>query len=262
MALTFAANGDLVAISAGAFTTVGATGTVLVWIYLTDDAARQYWFGHAAGGPEVSLDWRADQANDIINCYRQRSTTYLQAAAHAANFAAYGLNKWLCFAFIFNTGGADADQIMLMGDLSTSLAAPSGYSTQTLGSGTLTTTARDFYLGNGPATTRELHGRIGSAALFDSALTVAQCQWWQFNPRMMPGCSGLYHLGFNGTGTQTDYSGNGASGAVTGATQVDHVPVAPIFGARRGWRGAYTAPVAGGSVPLFYRQRQMQGMAA
>jgi len=56
---------------------------------------------------------------------------------------------------------------------------------------------------------------------------------------------------------EPDWSGNGLSGTVTGATVADHAPVAPLF-SFAGWQGAYTAPAASGIVPIVdrqYRQR-------
>ena len=40
----------------------------------------------------------------------------------------------------------------------------------------------------------------------------------------------LMHVGYNGTGTQADWSGHGNSGTVTGATVSAHVPLGPQFG--------------------------------
>ncbi len=39
-----------------------------------------------------------------------------------------------------------------------------------------------------------------------------------------------WELGYNGTGTQADYSGNGRTGTVSGATVTDHAPLPPPFG--------------------------------
>lgn len=253
MSLVFAADGDLIAITSGSFRSVGATGTIIGWFYLTDAAARQYLFGHNAG-PEVQCDWRADAANDIFNFYRQRGTTYLQASAHAANFAAYALNKWLCIAFTWDTAGTPH---AYMGSLTQELAAPSAYSTQTAGSGTLNTTAVDFRLGNGQVTTREMKGRLGAFAVFDTQLTLAQCQAWQFRPGNILGCLGLYFPGSNGTTSVPDLSGNGAGGTVGGAPTVgDFLPLGLGGDARddhptaSSAAGAYSLALAQGSYAL------------
>ena len=57
-------------------------------------------------------------------------------------------------------------------------------------------------------------------------------------------------------GTQPDWSGNGNSGAVTGATVADHVPLGPPFGFDPEWQGITTVAAGGVTMPRFYHHYQ------
>jgi len=65
---------------------------------------------------------------------------------------------------------------------------------------------------------------------FDRALSLGEIRSLQFHPRVLSGCVLYSHYGFNGTGTQPDWSGKGNSGTVTGATVSNHVPLGSPFG--------------------------------
>ena len=60
-------------------------------------------------------------------------------------------------------------------------------------------------------------------------MPLAQMQALQFNLHPTTNTLLLSHYGYNGTGTQPDWSGNGHNGTVTGATVADHVPMPPAF---------------------------------
>ena len=70
-------------------------------------------------------------------------------------------------------------------------------------------------------------------------LALAEIQRQQFRPHPLASTLVFCMLGYAGTGTQPDWSGNGNNGTVTGATVADHVPLG-AFGFQ-GWPGAFTA---------------------
>lgn len=220
MALLFNADGDRVDYTGASLIDIGSVGTMLVWLYPTDDTARQGIAG--AANADMQLNFNGHQAGDPWVFIRQRSTTYLQANAPSANFASYGLNKWICLATAWD--GATAP-ILAMGDLSTLLAEPSAYTTQTVGSGTYLT-GNSFRVGMPHfSTTLEFKGRIAFVAVWDRRLTLAELQSQQFRPRVSDNCVLFTHLGFNGLGNQIDWSGKGYHGTLTGTTLASHVPI-------------------------------------
>ncbi len=176
----------------------------------------------------MSLSWRADLAGDEFQFNRETAGTDIGANANAANFAAYGLNKWLFIACVYDDNSATAtDQKILMGDLTTPAAEPSAYTSQTAGTlaGSTNYGTAVLAIGNNNAsTTREFNGDFAFFSAFNVALTNQQIIAHQFRPRKTPNTVFISHL--HGTGTQRDYSGNAVAGTVTGATNSGaHVPL-------------------------------------
>lgn len=223
MALLYAADGDRVDFASNSVLDLGNTGTIMMWLRLNDDTQRMTILGRdgttAGGTAYYNIDHRADLAGDPFQCSRERATSQIIAASNAANFAAYGLNKWIFLAFVFDTAGANADQKCLMGDLSTIAAEPSSYSSQSVGSGAASTSygTSAVRVGNSLTNTaRETRGDIAWVSVWNVALTTPQIIQQQFRPRIGAGC--VLYAPFYTTGTQRDYSGNAQSGSVTGAT--------------------------------------------
>lgn len=251
MGLDTTANASLIDHPAGPYDIHDGThsaGTVLAWIYPTDDTARQSIYNHVGGGSSVGeygLNWRGDQAGDNFQAFRQRGTTYLQVNADAANFAAYGTNKWLFIAFHWNTNAANGLQRMFIGDLSLPAAEPSAYTVQTVGVGVVGSGSGAFRMGNGAVTSREFHGIVGWCGIWEQYLTPEQIIEQQFRPYVTPNCLLFTHYGWNETGTQADWSGNANGGAVTSATVAQHVPLRPQFGSAPRLSYIISAPPAG-----------------
>ena len=97
-------------------------------------------------------------------------------------------------------------------------------------------------------------GIISSCGVIDARLTAAELAVVQFNQRRPPRNSvGFWHLGWNGTGTQPDWSGNGNSGTVTGATVADHAPL-QLWRPSSGRMPAAAVGGGGGTVPREWSQ--------
>lgn len=207
------------------FRSVDTQGTFLIWFYPTDDTARQVLF-NAVGGGDWQISWRADLAGDNFEGFRALSPTYLSNSAAAANFAAYGLNKWLFMAFTFNTAGAAGDQKLYMGDLTRLAREPSSYVSQTAGSGSTIATGPTLFVGNSVATTREFHGRIAHFSVWNRALTQREIWQQQFRPHVTSGNVLFTHYGYaNGLTTHTDWSGYRQNGTSTSIILAPHVPI-------------------------------------
>lgn len=127
---------------------------------------------------------------------------------------------------------ADAQECRLyIGDLDTPLVEV-GYSDVTTGSGMLSTSGNPLIIGRDSAANFPFEGDIASVIIWPlTALTIEQMRIHQWNFRPQIAGSELYvQYGFNGAGTQADWSGSANNGTVTGATQSDHVPLGAPFG--------------------------------
>lgn len=223
-------------------------GTFMVWAYITSAAN-----GHLAAMQDSvanaqRINPRLSASGVNISCNIDLVTSDILMNVLVANFASYGLNKWLAIAFQWKTpneaGGVATDQKILMGDYAgtvlgtTGIAEPSSYVNQSVGSGDLVATdATTFWkIGNsGNANTAAPKARIAYATLIrrnsGSQLTVAEMNNWFRFPHVMPGCQFLFELGA-GADRQIDMSGNGITFTNTLATVGAHVALDP-FGSTR-----------------------------
>lgn len=172
-------------------------------------------------------------------------------AIYVTNDTPLTLNAWQLLAFTFDTGAGAGEVINIyMGDLTT-LAVESTYGSTADGSGAISTDAAgNLVVGNRSSTfNRAFPGDIAVVTYVNAVLSLNQIRDWQFRPRQLVNSVLYSHYGFNGTGTQPDWSGNGNSGTVTGATVADHVPLGPAFGFDLGWQGNF-AEIAAVGPPL------------
>lgn len=204
-------------------------GTVLAWVYSAAGATSNSGVVWAKDGGGVykyfSIPYYS--GNRHYEFAWKRATSDLYVGCTTDQFAAFGLNKWLCVGTAWDTAGSNGDQHLWCGDLTTALAEPTSYNdSQAVGSGAPGNEASNsFYIGNFSTGTQSWDGRIAVVALFNRKLTLAEAISWQFSPRMLPGCVGFWRLGENGTGTQRDLSGNANHGTVTSATAGTFAPL-------------------------------------
>lgn len=143
-------------------------------------------------------------------------------------------SAWECVGFRYdNTNSAQTAHQIYIGDLTTPMVE-SSYSAG-LGSANSINTPQDgdLVIGNSDASpsTHFFAGDMAVVKLFDGLLSLDEliAQQWKTVPRSD---LVLYNeLGYSGTTTQVDYSGNGNSGTLTGGTIADHVPLVNPFGA-------------------------------
>ena len=237
MALTFSrSSGDNVNIGSGgsprSMDNLTAF-TVISWVYLTQDSVAgglDLW----AKGTFAAQDRRTGafgfSPTNHISIQVDRATTDANAVS-AAN--PLSLNTWTCVGWTYDE--SDGPRIFV-GTLTSEMAEVT-YDTgsPTVGSGA---SAGDsgiaMVIGSGTSN-RAPGGRIAVFSMHNTRWTLAQIQAFQFDPRVLEDSVAFLHLGFNGTGTQPDWSGNGHAGTVTGATQSDHVPLGSPFGVDFGW---------------------------
>lgn len=125
-----------------------------------------------------------------------------------------------------------------------------------VGTGTLTTdAAANWTMGSnqGSLVNAAAPYTIAWIGIWNRLLTLGELQDQQFNPHVTSGCVLFSHYGWNGTGTQADWSGGVRNGTVTGATlSTDH---APIRAGSRVWTPSRRIVAAAGPViPVFMHQ--------
>ena len=216
-------------------------GTRLVWAYPTDVTATPP--PHFMDKRGAGSTWRAFYMNTAVSAGQlafqvARATAGLNARS-AAGFVT--VNEWQCLAAVYNVNGVDGDQRLYRGTLVSTLAEAPSYVTQSVGNGASgDDSAGTQTVGNVTGIDNfNLDGLIAVVGIWNRVLSLNELIAQQYRPRMTDGCVLLMHVGYHGTGTQVDYSGNGNHGTVTGATLADHVPLGPPFGWVSGWRGAF-----------------------
>lgn len=245
MALTFgAATSDRVDHGKASSLNDISTVTFAIWFYPTTltSGKRLFEKTQSAGSRRVFIHTTTSE----LRWQNGQSTTN---ADYITSNASITTNKWWFAAFTYNGSGTGREKIYV-GDLST-LATERTYSTSSDGSGTYNAdNANNLMVGNANGANAALQGRIAVFVFWNRVLSLGEIQSFQFRPRRLgSGCVLFAHYGFNGTGTQPDWSGSGNSGTVTGATLTpDHVPLGPPFFNGSAWRGAFTAtaPAASG----------------
>lgn len=235
MALTFgAATSDRVQLPAG-LNNLNAF-TVLMWSFCTTHTDLRHLFakGNVGGRKKAQLN-----ATTTVDFQVTRATTVARAlAADNTN----ELNKWLCWAFTFDD--TDGPRIF-KGSLDGSIAEVAYAAVNpVVGAGAVTDDSDNvWFVGNNNALTRAFQGRIAVAAHFRRRMTLGEIRAWQFRPYTDADCDISFHLGFNGTATQPNWTtlGAGINGTVTGATVGAHVPLGPPFGLDALWVPASAA---------------------
>ncbi len=120
--------------------------------------------------------------------------------------------------------------------------------------------ADDLEWGHNPQSgDRSYVGDIAVGMYIAESLTLAQCKmiYGHISHGLVFDTRVYNILGYAGTGTQPDWSGNGNTGAVTGATVADHAPLGPPFGFDAGFP-FIAAAVGGLSIPVAMSQYRRQ----
>ncbi len=168
MAILFDADSELVEHSVPAF----GAGWVAAWLQFDSLTERQtVWSAMAVGlgVTQPGLDFRADLAGDVLQANRNKDGGAMQCFVQFANFRHARLGAWLFLAHMYNpTSPNTTDHKMLMGDMNQPPEEPSSYDTQSIGGGTVVTTATSFRYGNGQVTTREFRGGVAWMGMFNA----------------------------------------------------------------------------------------------
>lgn len=236
--------------------------TIMAWVKVDAlDASERNLLINKESGTDEGLSFYVgfNSGSPQLIAIRQSTTaTWHTATAVAANFTHWGTGKWVFVVAVLNFGGTAR---LLVGDLSNVPAEPSAYTSQVAGTGAVQTDAANDLIvanGRGIATFWRFGGDVATKHIVEEALTNQQIiqQWMRFSLRST---SRLFpHYGFNGTGTQADWSGNLNNGTITGnPTVVDHVPLGPMFGFDVSLPFLVAAP-PGGIIPRIMYNRRLR----
>lgn len=226
MALTFgAATSDRVEISSSAEIDDLTTFTVLCWAFPTAaNNSRRLWQWEDSGDGVIKTFFRQVAPNTRWGAVVVRATTNSDALTDD-----FTLNAWQFFGLTYDESDGSQAIHIYRGTLTTTVAEVT-YTSFIAGTGTTTADDGTKFVGNVSGADVAFDGRIATYLVFNRVLSLGEMRGQQFFVRNVAGCVNFFHLGFNGTGTQPDWSGNGNSGTVTGATVGDHVPLGPPFG--------------------------------
>jgi hypothetical protein len=237
MSLSFTGNDtDKVTHSAGASIDSLSTWTALYWIkintfhtwttFLNKNGDR--WIFTAGNG-----EWSAQTDRNAGLSQDYYETT-------GANL---GTGTWYFLAASYNSAAAAGERFNLYQGTLSAIVAEESYNTTNDGSGAVNDdSGGDLIIGNSSVGNDSFPCDIAFFAHYDTNLSQVQIRMQQFNiwyPVVAhSNCKIFCNYGFYGTGTQADWSGNGNSGAVTGATVAAHVPLGPASGGNRIWEVA------------------------
>jgi hypothetical protein len=200
------------------------TWTKIFWLYLdTWDNFTQVFHKGRSGDEDKS--WVLDNLiTDGFSLIVRRAGVNDTLATGNTGLAT---GKWLYVAATYDSGSASGTHLTyFQGDLATIASQQAQGGTGTLGVADATQTLRV----GGNNNSDSIDGKIAWFGHWNRVLTLGELKHQQFRPHVTSGCVVFTHYGYNGTGTQPDWSGNGNSGAVTTATYSAHVPLGLHFG--------------------------------
>lgn len=232
-ALTFAA-GSTNTVNCGSSATMDAAfnsaGTILMWLFPTNIASQNVtWISKCQSDSCGTVNNFYNSGITVVQFSITRATTNLFTRANLSALPTLAINTWAYMAVTYDPAGSAGNQQLWGGNLTTPVAEATSYTSQTAGTGAITdTTAGNLMIGGRPSINVAMVGRIALVHIVNRRLSLGELQAQQFAPHAVSGTVLFVHLGFNGTGTQADWSGGGNNCTVTGATQSADAPIAPF----------------------------------
>ncbi len=214
------------------------SGTVWAWIFPRDVGNQDsVWLLKSPSDIDTSFYFGSPGFDTRVwQVARTRAGALCQGTA--ASDGPIANNEWAFVAGTWDTGGVAGDQRLFHGTLTKLVTELPSYDTQTAGSSSVDDITGDtLYSGDMPLAPAQFeHGYDGIIACFGIIdgvlLTEAQLRAIQFRRGNNFTTQHLIYseLGYNGIGTQADWSGNAHNGTVTAAVVSDHVALPPAFG--------------------------------
>ncbi len=251
MSLTFGAlTSDRVNLGSGTSIDNLNPFTWFMWIKPTTITANRVLCCKGLTGTNQKFLNISDASGNLsVTVARTSNTVY---TSNSGPLSAAG--TWYCVAVVFDSTAGAGNLIHIYTGTLTSILAEVTYGTKTAGSGSVTADASsNFFWGNRSNFDAALQGDFAIGMIFNRALSLGELKEQQFNPTSVSGCVAYNILGWNGTGSQPDWSGNGNPGTVIGATTSTHVPLGSPFGHALAWPGSFTAAATGIVYPQLER---------
>ena len=197
-----------------------STGTYIAWINVRDVANTFRDFG--SKGVNVQF-FRRGVDGTRLACFFARATDGQVVDIGTGNIT----TGWNFIAFTWDLAGTPA---AYWGNLST-LVTDKSFGTNNGSGAKEDDSGDDFLVGNGASISTAAPYDFAWVGVWNRQLTLGEIVRQHFlRPHKTNGNVLFTHYGFNGVGTQADWSGNGNNGTVTGATVAAHVPLGPPFG--------------------------------
>jgi hypothetical protein len=229
-----------------------AAATILLWVKLPSVAnALRAWFSKdPAGALSIICFRRVGDGTSLRFTIDRGVGTAMTRDTLTATLVA---NEWMCLAFVWNIGSGRCE--IHKGNLTTPMADRSTGGSS--GSGAKEDdSAGDWKIGAYTGTNADA-AQWATHAIFNRDLSAAEIEEWRAGTVIQSGLAAYHELGWNGTSTQPDLSGNGHAGTVTGATVADHVPAGVAFGFDE-WVGYAPVPVPSiAAIQYDYRRRRV-----
>lgn len=199
--------------------------TWIFWGYPIDISGSNKRLIYKAGGLVQTWVGNPYYGNGGLRYYRDRVTTGSDLELSTGTIT---VDTWQFIAFI----DGDGTQPRAWRGTLSALATETGYNGRVTGDGLPTDdSGNDLNIGSrvaGGAAANNCDWIIACAWVYDTILTEARIIAQQFMPYASvdpASCVLFENYGWNGVGTQPDWSGKGNNGVVTGATVASHVPL-------------------------------------
>jgi hypothetical protein len=208
----------------------GNTISIVVWLRLNSLATAGIVWDKSDAGFTTERFFGYQNTSGLVNIEIGRATTF---ARGQANSNALTTGTWHCIAATWDGGDVNGPRVYI-GDLTTPLVEVS-YSTRTAGSGAIHDDSSNDLRTGKAAGFGQTQGSIALVHYIKGTeLTLEQLRAQQFRPHVLANTKLFSVTGWNGTGTQADWSGctdTGCpnNGTVTSATVADHVPLGSLF---------------------------------
>ena len=197
---------------------------VMMWINRSSAAGSQHFIikGYTTGWKEFRIN-DAGSTNLVVttNC----ATTNLN---YITNDTPLTVGSWLFIAAKWNMSASAGQQAEIYSGNLTTLAVESTYGTSTDCVGAVAAdAANDLFLGGNGS--NSFLGDVAFFAYIAKDMSLGEIQEQQFHPHVIAETRIFSWMGFSGTTTQVDWSGNGNGGAITSATITANVPLPQPF---------------------------------
>ncbi len=225
MSLSF--QNDLAVVDHGVGPTIGGIGTVgftmCAWVYPTNiDATFKQVCGNSAQGI-----WSRLASSDALGpgAMRGFAKHTVQTADSLSVINTVLVNQWNFLVTTFQAGNTPEVRLY-WGDLDTEVSEVSYFSNQQ-SQGDVNEKAGDPFLVGSAGNLFFFLGRIATVAVWPlTTLTLSQIKVVQRNPLLvLDGCELLSYYGFEGLGTQPDYSGSNNPGTPASVSLESYPPI-------------------------------------